>query len=157
MHLIVGVDTGKTAAYVCLDLDGKLVSSSHASSLGQDWLIESIGKLGVPSIIACDREPNDIVRKIGASFSAKLYHPAREIGIDEKREIARPFGITNPHERDACAAAVKAYKSYTNKLRQAERIAREGKKEDEIDSIKAKVIRKYSIEEAISDKEANRK
>ncbi len=156
MHLIVGVDTGKTVAYACLDLDGKLVSSSHVSSLGQDWLIDSIGKLGIPSIVACDREPNDIVRKVCASFNAKLYYPVKEISIDEKREMARPYGTTNPHERDACAAAVKAYKAYTNKLRQAERIAKEGKV-NEIDSIKAKVIEKYSIEEAISNKEANRK
>ncbi len=156
MHLIVGIDTGKTVAYVCLDLNGKLIHSSHAASLGPDWLIESIGKLGVPSIIACDREPNDIVRKIGTSFNAKLYHPSKEVSIDEKREMAKPFGISNPHERDACAAAVKAYKAYTNKLRQAERIAKE-ENIPEIDLIKAKVIEKYSIEEAISNKEANRK
>jgi len=156
MHLIVGIDTGKTVAYACLNLDGKLVRSSHASSLGQEWLIDSIGRLGVPSVIACDRQPNDIVRKICAAFNAKLYYPQKEMGIDEKREMAKPFGISNPHERDACAAAVKAYKAYTNKLRQAERIAREGKVR-EIDSIKAKVIEKYSIEEAISNKEANRR
>jgi uncharacterized protein len=155
MHLIVGIDTGKTVAYACLDLDGKLVRTSHASSLGQDWLIDSIGRIGIPSIIACDRQPNDIVRKICSAFNAKLYYPNKEMGIDEKREMARPFGISNPHERDACAAAVKAYKAYTNKLRQAEHIAR-AQKVREIDKIKAKVIERYSIEEAITGKEANR-
>jgi hypothetical protein len=156
MHLIVGIDTGKTVAYACLDLNGRLVSSSHASSAGQDWLIDSIGRLGIPSIVACDREPNDIVRKICASFNAKLYYPGKEISIDDKSEMAKPHGITNPHERDACAAATKAYKAYNNKLRQAERIAKEGKV-NEIDTIKAKVIGKYSIEEAISNKEVNRR
>lgn len=155
MHLIVGIDTGKTMAFTCLALDGRLVASDHVASEGIDWMINAIGKVGIPSVIACDREPNDIVRKVGSAFNAKIFYPSKELNIDDKKDMAAPFGITNPHERDACAAAVKAYNTYANKLKQAEHIAR-AQKIKEIDRIKAKVIEKYSIEEAISGRKANR-
>jgi len=69
--------------------------------------------------------------------------------------MAEQFGITNPHERDACSAAMKAYNAYSNKLKQAEHIAKGTRAE--MDSIKAKVIAKHSIEEAISKKEVHRR
>lgn len=49
-----------------------------------------------------------------------------------------------------------AYHTFSNKLKQAERIAAENDMAD-IDEVKAKVLRKYSISEAISGKVANRK
>lgn len=154
LHLIVGIDTGKTLAYACLDLNGDFIYAAHKASHGVGWLISDIEKRGVPSIVTCDREPNDIVRKVAAAFHSRLLYPKRELSIAQKREITEPFGIRNPHERDACSAAVKAYNSYSNKLKQAERIA---KGNSEMDLIKAKIIQKHSIEEAISKKEAHRK
>ncbi len=142
-------------AYACLDLDGKLVSVNHMASSGPEWLIDEIESIGTPSIIACDKEPNHAARKIAAAFNARIFHPKRELGITEKMELARPFIITNPHERDACSAAVKAYRAYANKLKQAEHIAK-GRGISETDKVKAKVIGRYSIEEAIAGKKANR-
>lgn len=156
MHLIVGVDPGKTSAIACLDLDGRLVFTEHKTHAGIAWIISAIESVGVPSVISCDREPDDTVRKIGAAFNARLFYPKAQMTVDEKREMAKPFGITNQHERDACAAAVKAYRSYSNKLHQAGHTAKQ-KNVSDIDGIKAKVIGKYSIEEAINKKEANRR
>ena len=155
MHIIVGIDTGKTVAFTALNLDGKHISSKHIASGGIDWLIDSIGKIGIPSVIACDKEPNYVARKVAASFNARLFYPKREMSVDLKMLIVKRFGITNPHERDSCAAAVKAYNAYANKLKQAGHIERM-QNVREVDEIKAKVIEKYSIEEAISGKEANR-
>ncbi len=156
MHLIVGIDTGKTMAYTCLALDGRIVGVDHKASGGTDWIIDQINKIGTPSIIACDKEPNENARKIAAAFNARIFYPSKELSSLDKRLIAKPHGITNPHERDACAAAVKAYNVHVNKLKQADRAARMNNVKDP-DSIKAKVIGRYSIEEAISNKEANRK
>ncbi len=108
----------------------------------------------MPSVVTCDREPNDVVRKVAAAFNSRLVYPKKELSIAQKRGITEPFGVRNPHERDACSAAVKAYNSYANKLKQAERIA---KGNSEIDLIKAKIIEKHSIEEAISKREVHRK
>lgn len=154
-HIIAGIDTGKTSAIACLDLGGRLVLSQHKTFAGVEWLVSAIGEAGVPTIIACDKEPNDVARKVCAAFNAKLYYPARDMGVEEKKGIAIGLGISNPHERDACAAAMKAYNSYANKLKQAERLARSMNVGD-VDAIKAKVIGEHSISEAINGRKANR-
>lgn len=155
-HIIVGVDPGKTSAIACLSLDGKLISSVHMTSGGMPWILESIMAVGTPSIIATDRKiPGYTVRKINAAFNARLFSPPSDISIAEKKELARKAGIKDAHERDAYAAAVKAYRIHANKLNQAEHISRDRNVAD-IDRIKAKIIRKYSISEAISGKSANR-
>ncbi len=156
MHIIVGIDPGKTSGLVCLDLDGRVIFSKHKTFAGVGWLVDEIRRIGVPSIIACDREPNDIVRKVGAAFNAHVFSPDKVVSSLEKSEISRPLGIKNVHERDACAAAIKAYNAHANKLKQAERLAKQRNVGD-VDRIKAKIIDKYSIDEAILDKDANRR
>ncbi len=156
MHIIAGIDTGKTCAVACLGLDGRLLYSSHKTFAGVEWMINEIKDIGIPSIIACDKEPNDIARKVKAAFNARLYYPGRMITSDEKHEMARPYMLDNAHEKDACAAAVKAYRSYANKFKQAEHVARIMKAGD-VDMIRAKVVSKFSIKEAILDMKANRK
>jgi predicted RNase H-like nuclease (RuvC/YqgF family) len=157
MHLIVGIDPGKTAAIACVDLDGRIVYLSHKAEVGVDWLTSSIAAVGIPSIIAADKQKGTYaIRKISAYFNARVFYPDRDIGVEEKREIARAARIKDSHERDACAAALKAYGHFRNKLDQAAHIARERGAMD-IDRIKAKVLDRYSIDEAISDRKANRK
>ncbi len=156
MHLIVGLDTGKTSAFVCLNLDGHMVQAGHKTFAGVEWLIDAIGRTGVPSIIACDKEPNEVARKVCAAFNAKLFYPQKMISIEEKRNLAKPHGIKNQHERDAYSAAIKAYNAHANKLNQAEHVARAMNAND-IDAIKAKIIEKYSMDEALSNKAANRR
>ena len=153
----MGVDPGKTSAIACLDLEGRLILSAHQTSAGVRWMLDRIVEVGTPSIIATDRKaPGETIKKINASFSSRLFMPSRDIPAIEKRKLARRTGIKNPHERDAYAAAVKAYRSYANKLNQAGHISRE-KGEPDSDTIKAKIIQRYSISEAIQGKEANRR
>lgn len=155
-HIIVGVDPGKTSAIACLSLEGSLILSAHQVSAGMPWILDRIMEAGTPSIIATDRKVlGDTVRKINAAFRSKLFMPIKDISTMEKRELARRAGIKNPHERDAYAAAVKAYRAYANKLNQAEHISRDSGEPDS-DMVKAKIIQKYSISEAIAGRKANR-
>ncbi len=155
-HLIVGIDPGKTAAIACLSLEGRLIRSAHMTAGGVPWILESIRAVGTPSIIATDRKmPGDTVRKINAAFNARLYTPQNDISIMEKRAFARRAGIKDAHERDAYAAAMKAYHAHANKLNQAGHISRDRQVEN-VDRIKAKIIQRYSISEAILGKKANR-
>ncbi len=152
----MGIDSGKTSAVVCLTLDGRLILSTHRSSAGMPWIIESIREVGIPSIIASDKKNGTaLAKKLNALFNSRLYLPERDISVEEKREIARRSGIKDPHERDACSAAIKAYNTYANKLNQAEHISRL-RMVDDIDRIKAKIIDRQSISEAISGRGANR-
>jgi predicted RNase H-like nuclease (RuvC/YqgF family) len=158
MHLIVGIDTGKTVAIACLDLNGSLVHSSHAASAGIGWLVSSIRAAGVPDIIATDKPDtgSDIIKKVNAAFNSTLYFPRRNIPLREKKLAAKAKQIKNPHERDAYMAALKAYNAYANKLNQAEHLAREQNFAD-IDVLKSKVIHRYSIDEAVRNRKAHRR
>lgn len=156
MHIIIGVDTGKTVAIAALNLDGKIIETKHKSSVGIEWLISEIEKIGTPSIIAYDKKPNKNVQKISAAFNCETFNPHKIVTIKEKQRISKLYNIKNPHERDALTAAIKAYNYYVNKLNQAEHIARE-KSIINMDNLKAKVIKKHSIKEAISNNEVFRK
>jgi predicted RNase H-like nuclease (RuvC/YqgF family) len=157
MHLIVGIDPGKTVGIACLDLNGRLVLASHMPNAGMGWITNTINSTGTPSIIASDK-PNasSLVRKINAYFNSRLFSPDREFKIEEKRAAARRIGIKNPHERDAYVAAISAYHAFENKFKQIERKAASERYAD-AEAIKAKVIAKYSISEAVEDRKANRK
>jgi predicted RNase H-like nuclease (RuvC/YqgF family) len=157
-HMIVGVDPGKTSAIACIGLDGKLIGTAHKSQAGAGWIIESISELGTPSIVAVDKKtPSKIAERVNAAFHSRMFIPDKDISTAEKRPAAAAAGIKNQHERDAYAAAIKAYNAYANKLKQAERISKEMKvSESSIDAIKAKVLDRYSVKEAIEGRKANR-
>jgi hypothetical protein len=157
LHTIAGIDPGKTSAIAVIDLNGRLIYSAHKTFAGVDWLIKEISSAGTPIVIASDRpEVSPTIRKVNAAFNARLFYPNKELMTEEKRLIAKGADLDNQHERDAYAAAVKAYRFYTNKFKQAEHIARERSAEN-VDLIKAKVVGRYSISEAMTNKEANRR
>ena len=160
MYLRVGIDPGKTIGIACLNLDGKLLLKDHVPFGNLEWIVNTINKTGTPLIVASDKpETSTTIKKVKAAFNARLFSPQREFKISEKRLSAKELGITNPHERDAYVAAISAYHAYANKLKQAERIANaEGSNSQQsIEEIKAKVIRKYSINEALANRKANRR
>jgi predicted RNase H-like nuclease (RuvC/YqgF family) len=154
-HLIVGIDPGKTAAIACLDLDGNVIKLATERFAGLQWFVSTISQAGLPVVIACDKKrPDSLVERLAAIFDAVLFVPQTDISLIKKKNLtARRF--SNPHERDALAAAETAYNSYSGKLRQAERLAREGAAE--IDRVKALVIKKYSVDEAMSNRNAGRR
>jgi len=157
MYIIAGIDPGKTSAIACIDLNGRIVFRDHKTFAGMDWFVKTLSGLGTPVIIASDRpSPSEMVRKINSAFNSRLYSPERELRIEEKRVEAREIGIKNPHERDAYVAAISAYRTYSNKLKQAEHAAME-KGYNNTDEIKARVLSKRSIDEALRDIKANRK
>lgn len=155
-HIIVGIDTGKTAAIACLDLNGRVVSLSAKASADLKWFVDGIRNAGLPVVIASDKKRSNVtVAKLAAIFDAALYTPREDISVLKKKEIAKEWSIANMHERDALSAAISAYNKYSGKLNQVERMARENG-EEEIDRIKALVIKKYSVKEAMDDKESGR-
>jgi predicted RNase H-like nuclease (RuvC/YqgF family) len=157
MYLIAGIDPGKTCGMACLDLNGVLVYRDHMTFGGPDWLVARLNKIGTPVIIASDKpKAGEIVRKVNTAFNARLFCPDREFRIDEKRTAGKARGIKNPHERDAYMAAIAAYNAYANKFKQAEHIAGVSGISN-IEEIKAKVVGRYSIKEAMENRRANRK
>lgn len=152
----MGVDTGITAGVACLSLKGKLLLADHKKNSDLDWIVGSASRAGTPVIVATDKRiAGASVRKVGAAFSTRVFMPSADLTIDEKKRAATREGLMNPHERDAYAAALKAYNAYANKLNQAARLAAE--RRADADTVMAKVIMKHSIDEAINDRKSGRK
>lgn len=155
-HIIVGIDTGKTSAIACLDLEGRILSLAVQPFADMRWYVDNIRKSGSPAVIASDKKRNnDTIAKLAAIFDAALYTPREDISVMRKKEFAKTWKVANIHERDALSAAIFAYNSYAGKLKQAERIAK-GSSQEEIDRIKALVIKKHSVSEAMENRFAGR-
>ena len=95
-----------------LDIEsGKNISVNDAI-----WEIEQRGDL---LILASDRFPLPrTIKKIAAAFECKIYSPREALAKIEKEELTRGYRNLNGHERDALAAALKAYNFFSHKLRQ---------------------------------------
>ena len=116
VHLIVGVDSGKRAAIACLDLNGNPVLISNGTFVGLDWFVGKITSAGTPVIIASDKKrPNRLLAKLSAVFGAILFSAGYDIGVKRKQELAKKYGISNLHERDALSAAIAAYRMHSRK------------------------------------------
>jgi hypothetical protein len=157
MDILVGIDTGKTVGIACVDFNGRLLAHLHRRFAGMESIVSEIRMVGTPIVIAADKPvPSEMIKKINAAFNARLYAPEYEFSAKEKRAASKHGVIQDIHERDAYFAAMKAYHAFANKLKQAERIAVKNGITD-VDEIKAKVLRKYSISEAMTGREANRR
>lgn len=59
---------------------------------------------------------------MAASYSARLFRPSHSLGVQDKVRAARLVGAKNAHERDAYAAAKKAFDVLcSNKVRNLDR------------------------------------
>ena len=80
------------------------------------WEIEQRGDL---LTLASDRYPLPrTIKKVSAAFQCKIYYPEEPLGKQEKEQLTRGYRNLNNHERDALAAALKAYNFFSHKLRQ---------------------------------------
>ncbi|MGC9129427.1 MAG: DUF460 domain-containing protein [Candidatus Micrarchaeia archaeon] len=156
MYLIVGIDPGKTAAVACLDLEGRLICVSSKELAGIEWIVDTIRSYGTPILIGFDKKDSDkTIKKIAAIFGAQLYLPKSDISVERKKKMSENLSTANLHERDALVSALIAYNAYSNKFKQAERLAKE-KNFSKVEEVKALVVKKYSISEAIAGKKSGR-
>jgi predicted RNase H-like nuclease (RuvC/YqgF family) len=146
-RIIVGVDPGTTIAVAALNLDGELVGLISSRVMSVPDIVGYIREKGKPVVVATDVVPPPAtVEKIKRSFKATLFVPNERIAVDEKVKLARPYGYGNDHERDALAAAVKAYNAYKNKFAQIERKAPAHMTDD----VKAMAVSGKAIDAAIA-------
>ena len=115
------MDAGIKTGYALIDLSGNLVSSGTEKEANDERIVKLISEVGIPSIIASDTcPPSSFVQKVAARFNTKLFHPKKSLTQEEKRIIGK--NISDPHIRDAYAAAIKAFRRYADRLRQIDRM-----------------------------------
>ena len=119
-HLIVGVDVGTTSAVAAVDLEGRLIHIISGKDFGVDEIVAKIRECGTPSLIATDVYPTPkSIKKIASSFGANTFTPKKDISIEDKIFLTKDFNPKNPHERDALAAALNAFRKKNNLLKKA--------------------------------------
>ncbi|MEM4366863.1 MAG: DUF460 domain-containing protein [Candidatus Anstonellales archaeon] len=118
-YVIVGVDPGQNLGYALLSLDGKKIASGSIKGGSINNFISMLQGYA-PVLVATDvKKPSSKVRKIASALGVKVFRLRRNLTLEEK---CRASDFSDPHERDAYAAARKAYNHYLNAFRHIEKV-----------------------------------
>jgi len=155
--LIVGLDPGIVTGLAILDLNGNPLFVSSGLALDKMTITKILTKFGKPIIIASDvRRAPAIIEKMASLLGCEIYTPPRDMTIEEKRHIIQDHIsnfkdiIKNAHQRDALAAALKAYLNFKSKFMQLEAKAKElNLSYPQIEKAKALLIKGLTIKEAL--------
>jgi len=158
-YIIVGVDPGVTTGVAILDIDGNILEVRSGKELTRGEIIRLIAKHGIPTVIATDViQVPQFVEKLAKTLNSQLFLPPRPLTVVEKRTLVQEYlkklniegASFDSHQRDALAAAIKAYQSLKNKLNRVEAHIREIGVNIPIDPVKTLVIQGMSIKDAIN-------
>ncbi|ASJ08218.1 hypothetical protein A3L11_02835 [Thermococcus siculi] len=150
--IIVGIDPGITVGIAAIDLNGRIVALHSERNMPVGEVFRFVSEIGHPVIVATDVSPAPgFVEKIARSFKAQLFVPRESLRIEEKNELLRDLGITvdDDHQRDALAAAYKAYLRLKPKLEHIDARLREAGLTRKSEEVKALVIQGYNLGEAM--------
>lgn len=150
--IIVGIDPGITVGIAAIDLNGRIVALHSQRNMPVGEVFRFVGEIGHPVIVATDVSPAPgFVEKIARSFKAQLFVPRESLRIEEKNELLRNLGISveDDHQRDALAAAYKAYLRLKPKLEHIDARLREAGLTKKAEEVKALVIQGYNLGEAM--------
>ncbi len=120
--VILGIDPGSTVAVAAIDINGNLVEVHSSKNLSLEDLVRYVSKFKRILICSVDVNPAPrIVEKLSSILNTILFVPNDSMSVEEKiRIVDETYGkkcYSNNHERDAIAAALKAYKYYKNKIK----------------------------------------
>lgn len=149
--LIVGLDPGVTTGYAFLDIDENLIHANSSRQLGLSGLISETIKFGKVLLVGTDKHKVPrLVEEFAAKLGARIASPQEDIGVDEKRSLAKGFDLDDGHQRDALASALFAYKSIKPLLDKVDFFVKENKKHGIKNEIKEMVVAKHiSIKSAV--------
>ena len=149
--LIVGLDIGTTSAVSIHDLKKNLLYLKSRKNFSTSNIVKQIIIFGTPLIIATDKQnvPQKI-RKIAASFNAKVFSPDHDLTIEEKERIVN-ISMRDSHERDALSASLFAFKFYSPQFNTIDMNLESLNMKEHSDKVKEMIIRKEAknIAEAI--------
>ncbi len=151
---ILGLDAGTNIGIAMINLDGEIIYINSAKNLSRSDLLKILLEFGTPVVVTSDvPSPPQIVKKISSIYNARLYLPEHPYSISEKQHLMRSLppnvSINDSHERDALAAAIKAFNHYKAKITQVEQKIMELPHYIDGNLVKALVLRGLNINEAI--------
>ncbi len=154
--IIVGIDPGITTGIAVIDLKGRVLFLDSSKNYDRGRLIEEVSSRGRAIIVAVDvSNPPEAVRKVAAQLGAQLYYPPEDLSVAQKRELAsKALGGAVPvdtHQRDALAAAYKAYLALKSKLGHVDSQLRKLGLDIDSARVKEAVIRGLTVAEAVEE------
>jgi predicted RNase H-like nuclease (RuvC/YqgF family) len=155
--IIVGLDPGIITGVTILDMHGNLLFVDSGLALDRMSIIRIVTKFGNPVVIASDvKRAPVVVEKIASILGCTVYTPPRDLSVEEKRRVVQENVVNfkdlvkNSHQRDAVAAALKAYFNFKNKFMQLEARAKElNLSRPQIEKAKALIVKGLTIKEAL--------
>jgi len=154
----IGVDPGMETGLAVLDLSMRPLLLTSAKELDRSSIINMVYKVGVPVLVATDKNPApDAVKKLASTLGVPLYVPPKSLSVSEKeqliewlsRRLRTSIRVSTTHERDALAAAIKALRVYERKFAELEKRLSELGIDVDIDEAKLMLIRGKSIDEVL--------
>ena len=122
IRLIVGLDPGTYTGIAILELSGKIVEVAHFKNASPKDIIRFLSQRGRPLLIATDvKKIPHTVREVAVKLGARIYSPDRDLSQEEKALLTKGLDYRGDHERDALAAALKAFHSYEDVFRRIEK------------------------------------
>ncbi|MEM1682602.1 MAG: DUF460 domain-containing protein [Ignisphaera sp.] len=156
--LIIGIDPGIETGLALIDLSLNVVLLESSKSLDRIEIINKIYNHGLPVLVAVDTNPPpENAKKIAAILGVQLYVPSESLSTDIKDKLIDwlkkkkhiELNISTSHEKDALAAAIKAYKSYEKKLLELEKKLLELEIDVDLDELKVMILKGKNINEVI--------
>ena len=159
-YLIVGIDPGIVTGVAMIDIDGNPIMVFSRRYLPRNEILDMVYEYGIPVLIATDANPpSAMVKKLASTLGVPLFTPPRTLGVAEKEKLVQDYlekhnyqlRVDDSHQRDALAAALKAYFNFKPKLDQVESKIRDLDLNISIREVKALILQGKSMTEAIRE------
>ncbi|MEM4426177.1 MAG: DUF460 domain-containing protein [Acidilobaceae archaeon] len=151
--IIVGLDPGVTTGVAVLDASsGEVLYVGSGKNVDRGSLIDLVLSYGRPVVVATDVvEPPETVKKFAAQLGVSIYTPSDDLSVTEKLELTSHYSqlLSNSHERDALAAALKAYRMARSRIKKVERIASRLSLDIDLSEVKREILRGATLADAL--------
>jgi hypothetical protein len=152
----VGIDLGTTTGIAILDTNGSVISLSSKKETTKNEIVKHIMKFGNPLIIASDVNPLPKgIEKLASAVGSKVFYPNTSMTYKEKVKIVDDYKekIRDSHQKDALAAALRAFKNYHSMLLKIDETVKKFERKDLFDEVVKRVLKKKTenIVDAVRD------
>lgn len=158
--MIIGIDMGKTVGVAILDTKGNLLDLTSLKEVGRNEIVKHVLKFGDVLIIASDVNPlPKSVEKLATMLGSKVFYPKTSMSYKEKAKLIDDFKhiAKDSHQKDALAAALRAFKNYHSIFLKIENVVKKIGREDIFEDVVKRVFKKKSESIADAVKEILRK
>lgn len=154
LHVIVGIDPGIVTGLAIVDLNGRVLHTEAKRNLSRGEALRRIYQWGIPVVVATDvTPPPEYVKKLAAMCGAVVYAPDRDLAVSEKSAIVEKinYPTSTTHERDALAAAYKAFYEYKDKFNKLEKDFKVILNDKLLEKAKILIIKGKPIAQAVAE------